>query len=78
MVLIAIDEEIPVFGKVKDIIVINRQCYFVLAPYVGYNFCTHFNAYEVEHRSSLYIICRQADLIDYHLLTISRSFDSSS
>lgn len=77
MVFIAIDEEVPVFGKVKDIIVVHGLCFFVLVPYVGYNFCTHFNAYEVEHCSNQYIICKQEELIDHHLLTINKSFGAS-
>ena len=39
------DEEIPVFGKIVDIIITKfSDCLFILIPYIGINFHTHYNA----------------------------------
>lgn len=76
MVFVNFKDEIPIFGYIQDIIVIHGDCYFVLVPYIGYNFRSHFNAYEVDHTPSQFIICKQEDLIDYHLLTLNKSFSS--
>ena len=74
VVFCTFDHEVPVFGKITDIVLLEPDdCIFVLVPYVGSNFCAHYNAYEVHNTDELFIY-RQKDLIDHHLLTINRSF----
>ena len=59
-----------------DIIVTQRgQCLFALVPHVTTTFNTHYNAYEVEPKQNYVIVCKQKDFVDYHPLTISKSFD---
>ena len=77
LVFVTIEDEKPIFGLIEDIIVVQGDCYFVLAPYIGLTFCSHFNAYEVHCTPSQFIVCKQSDLIDYHLLTLCKSFDSN-
>ncbi len=65
------DDEDPVFGAIKDIIVTPRnECLFILTPFF-YN--THFHAYEVtEVNDNQILIYRQQELRDFHPLTISK------
>ena len=72
-----IDNDVPVFGEIHDIIT-NKllQCYFVLVPYIGYEFHAHINAYAVEREMNQYIICVQKEFIDHHVLSFSKQFDS--
>lgn len=78
MVFCTIDEDIPVFGKIIDIVVISHDdCVLVLRPYVGSNFCSHYNAYEVHPSHSQYLIYKQKDLIDHHTLSMNKSFAPS-
>lgn len=78
MVLITFDEDIPIFGKIFDIIVTaSGNCLFVSVPYVGNTFCKHFNAYEVYPNNSHYLICNQKDFIDHHVLVLCKSFSHS-
>ncbi len=68
------DDE-PVFGKVLDIVVTESgDCLFVLIPYFVTAFNKHFNAYEVRPLRNEYLVCRQKDFSDYHILSISKSF----
>ena len=68
------DEEIPVFGKIVDIIVTKfSDCLFISIPYIGINFHTHYNAFEVYADTTHYIVYRQKDLKDYHPLPLSKS-----
>ena len=76
VVFVSIEDETPIFGYIQDIIVVHGDCYFVLVPYIGHTFCSHFNAYEVDSPCQYnVIISSQNDLIDYHLLTLNKSFD---
>ena len=78
MILSSIEAEIPIFGRIIDIIVAVPGTYlFVLVPYVGDYFCKHLNAYEVQPNPSLYLICEQKHFVDYHWLALSRSFSHS-
>ena len=71
----SMDVDIPVFGKILDLIVHQSDCLFVLQPYDG-TFNTHYNAYEVHTNSSQYLFCKQKDFVDHHILSISKSFSS--
>lgn len=72
------DEDIPIFASVIDIIVTaSGDCLFILNPHIGNSYYPHFNAYEVQSETCIYIICRQRDFIDYHPLSLSKSFNSS-
>jgi len=76
MIVHSFCNSIPVFGKITDIIVTQRgECLFALVPYVTITFNTHYNAYEVEPEQNYVIVCKQKDFVDYHPLTISKSFD---
>lgn len=66
----------PLFGKVLDILVTSSgDCLFILAPLVVSTFNGHYNAYEVELLSDEFMVCRQEDFADFHVLSLSRSFD---
>ena len=68
------DDE-PVFGKVFNIIVTESgECFIVLEPYIATTFNKHFNAYEVYLLCNEYVLCQQKDFVDYHILSISKSF----
>jgi len=78
MIIHSFCNSLPVFGKIMDIIVSQRgECLFALIPYVTTVFNTHYNAYEVEPMQNCVIVCQQKDFIDYHPLTISKSFDKN-
>ena len=78
VVFYGIDNDIPVFGKIKDIIVLGHNDHlFVLIPYVGNWFSSHFNAYEVQCHPNQIILCGQKELVDYHALSFSKSFSPS-
>lgn len=76
-VLVAFDDDIPVFGKILDVICVENKCMFVCIPYVGDTFYKHFNAYEVTQSTTHYIFCQQNELADYHLLSLCQSFSGS-
>ena len=64
----------PLFGRLTDFIVNNNECWFVMQPMIATKFNKHYNAYEVEPQND-YIVCHQQDLVDHHVLCISKSFD---
>lgn len=75
VVFCAIDDHTPLFGKIKDILVLPSQnCLFTLVPYEGTYFCSHFNAYELHCMDFNYLLYSQEDLIDHRTLSISKSF----
>lgn len=68
----------PLFGKVLDILVTSSgDCLFILAPLVVNTFNGHYNAYDVKLLSDEFIVCHQEDLADFHVLCLSRSFDTN-
>ena len=69
-------EDEPLFGCIKDVIVVNSTCFFVLIPFLESNFYAHYNAYEV-NTPGQFIIYRQEDFVDYHPLALTKSFSSS-
>ena len=70
------DNDVPVFGCIHDIVTNNLlQCFFVLVPYIGYEFHAHFNAYAVEKEINQYIICVQKEFMDHHVLSLSKQFN---
>ena len=69
-------EDNPIFGEVADILITDTsECLFILNPYISTNYNSHFNSYEVEPLENEKIVCQHGDLADYHLLSISKSFD---
>ena len=73
-VFCTIDDDVPVFGKILDIVVLGTDdCLFVVQPYAGV-FCSHYNAYEVYTIPTSYLFYKQNDLIDHHILSFSKSF----
>ena len=60
---------------VNIVITDTSKCLFILYPFVSTNYNAHFNAYEVEVLEDEMIICQHDDLADYHLLSISKSFN---
>lgn len=78
IVLCTFDEDVPIFGKILDIIVTaSGECLFALIPCIGKVFCKHFNAYEVYINTMHHFIYRPKDLVDHHTLSLSKSFASS-
>ena len=52
--LCTFDDDIPIFGEVVDIIVtMSGVCLFALKPYIGYQFSSHFNSYEVTLKATI-------------------------
>ena len=43
--------------------------------YISTHFDKHFNSYEAELLDDEKVICQYKDLADYHLLSLSKSFD---
>lgn len=73
------EEEMPVFGKIKDIVVTPAQeCLFILTPFVATTFNTHFHAFEVSPLTEETLIYHQRELADFHPLSTSKSFTTSS
>ena len=70
------DDEDPVFGAIKDIIITSRnECLFILIPFVPVSYNSHFHAYEVaELNDNQILIYRQRELRDFHPLTISKTY----
>ncbi len=75
IVFCSIEDEVPVFGKIMDILVWSMgKCIFVIIPYVGDNFFNHYNAYEVRPDNSNYIFQTPDNLADHRTLSLSTSF----
>ena len=68
----------PIFGKILDILVTTcGDCLFVLTPYIASTFNRHFNSYEVEQLQNEFLICHHQDFVDYHRLSLHKSFDTT-
>ena len=75
ILLCTFDDGEPIFGRVLDIIVTqSKDCLFVLQPFIVVTFNQHYNAYEVVQLPNEYTICRHKDLLDHHVLCISKCF----
>lgn len=78
VVLVTFDDDIPIFGKLQDIIVTTSgECLFVFIPYVGALFNYHFHSYEVHAVHNQYLVCRHQEFADFQPLSISHSFKCS-
>ena len=76
VLLCAFCDDDPLFGEVLDILATaSGDCLFILTPFIVTTFNKHFNAYEVEPMRNDYLVCRQKDFADYHVLSISKSFN---
>lgn len=76
IVLCTFDEDIPVFGKIIDIVApAVGESLFILIPYFGYAFNRHYNCFEVHTGTNYYY--SQNELADYHTLSLNKSFDHS-
>ena len=51
-------------------------CWFIMKICLPQRFNEHYNAYEVELTDE-YIVMKQEDLVDFHPLSISKSFDAA-
>ena len=75
------DDDLPVFGVIKDITIKIKQdlnnTLFILQPYRASTFNAHFYLYEVYPVSET-LIYTQKELADHHPLCISKSFSLSS
>ena len=61
---------LPVFGKIKDIVVHGvDNCLFVVQMYATECFLHPFHSYEVSMDSTIRA-CKPADLVDYHPLNM--------
>ena len=69
----------PVFGRVLYFIATALQeYYFVLDLLETAGFSEHFHAYRVSSTRSEIDVCVQADLVDYHPLTESKTFNPTT
>ena len=68
----------PVFGRIKDIVVFQKEPpIFILTPYICTSCNNHFHAFEVSPLNEV-LIYKQNQFLDHHPLTISQSFETSS
>lgn len=66
----------PLFGNFLDILVTaSGDCCFILNPLVVTAFNVQFNAYEVKLVQDEFLVYYQKDFADYHVLSLSKSFD---
>ena len=72
------DDEVPVFGRIEDIITTSTGSLFITSHYKTVTFNIHFHAYEVKHAHNELSVLRQEELVDYHTLQISKSYNVSS
>lgn len=78
VVLVTFDDEIPIFGRLEDIIVTSSgECLFVFVPYVGALFNRHFHSYEAHAVRNEYLVCHHKEFADFQPLSISHSFKLS-
>ena len=78
MLLCTIEDDTPVFGKIADILIkTTQECLFVLVPHLGTNYNCHYHSYEVQEVPNEFLVCRQQDFADFHVLSISKSFQRS-
>lgn len=71
-------DDIPMFGKIKEIVVLPSNDYlFVLTPYIGKYFNAHFNSYELYPTDCGCILYAQKELADHRILSINKSFSTS-
>ena len=75
VVVCAIEDNLPVFGKIEDLIVTpSHECLFVLSILTTYS-NRHFHCFEVIGTSSPELfVCRHRDLVDYHPLHICQQY----
>jgi len=73
IVFVCFQEDIPVFGIIKEILSIDKIFYFVLRLLETVVFNPHFHAYEVI-TTMHYFACTQKELQDYHPLWIYESY----
>ena len=79
VVLCYYEDEMPVFGKIKDIIITpSCECLLVLTPLVSTAFNGHLHAYEVSPLAHDTLIYRQRELADFNPLSVSKAFKSPS
>ena len=67
-VLVTFDDDIPIFGRIKDIIVTaSGEFLFVFVPYVGALFNYHYHSYEVHavHNQTLFVAMK--NLLSFNL-----------
>ena len=75
MLVYAIKDDQPVFGKIEDLIVTPSQdCLFVLSPLTASR-SPHFHSFEVTASSQgSKFVCRHHSLVDHYPLHLSRQF----
>ena len=56
----------PLFGEVKDIVVLVDRCYFVVQMHETNFFLSHYHAYDISSLES-YRICSLSDFINHRL-----------
>lgn len=66
--------DMPVFGRITDILSFQNHFYLVTEVYITYTFNRHYHAYEVAPSSTMQI-CTVESLQDYHPLWIYQSYD---
>lgn len=79
MVICYYEDDVPVFGKIKDILLQPNKdnSLFILTPFTCTRFNRHFYSYEVVATEET-LIYQQEELLDYHPLYLSKSFNVSS
>ena len=73
-----IEDDVPVFGKISDIIIIRPSlCVLVVQPYLSTTFNRYFHAYQVSPSHDI-LFYQQHELTDFHPLFLSKSYLSPS
>ena len=66
VVVCGVEDDIPMFGSIVDIIVTPiQECFFVLSAFTTSAFQHHYHAYEVCPTDSNFV-CHFRQLFDYH------------
>lgn len=71
----AIEDDQPVFGKIEDLIVTpSQECFFVLSPLTALP-SRHFHSFEVTATSQgSKFVCKHCSIVDHYPLHLSRQF----
>ena len=75
MVFVRFEQDVPVFGQIKEILCCEREYFMTLHILTTEIFNSHFHAYEVK-KTNTFRLCKFNSLVDHHPLWVYQSFDS--
>ena len=75
-VLVKRDDMSPTFGKIVDILLISESVFFKVEVFTAESFSCHYNCFVIKSLCTV-ILINMAELHDYHVLLLHRSFDTN-